>query len=408
MNRTLPAVPHLALAATVIAASLALAACSDPPAPAAIVKPVFVTTVTETLSSQTRAFTAVVHARVETDLGFRTGGKVVDRLVEVGDAVKTGQALARLDAADHQLAVSAAADQVQAAAVDAQQAASDEARFRRLLADGAVGSADHERQQARADAAAARLEQARRQLDLARNRAGYTTLLAPYAGVITALRFERGQVVAEGQPVLSLARDGEREIVAELPEEWVGRVRALDATATPWNDTPSSLPLALRELSPVASAQGRTFRVRYAATPQSRARVAALPLGSTMQLKLSGPSTGPAAAVLPVTALVKGSGSAGVWVVNDKGSGLVFAPVKVVSIDDASVRVSGVTVGSRVVSAGAQKLDAGTTVRAIERAPETAPVAVARSSPQGNAAPPQVSLSPPGGGPGPARPWGRQ
>ncbi|TMG96717.1 MAG: HlyD family efflux transporter periplasmic adaptor subunit [Betaproteobacteria bacterium] len=86
-----------------------------------------------------------------------------------------------------------------------------------MLADGSVGSADHERQKARADAAAARLEQARRQLDLARNREGYTTLVAPYAGVVTALRFERGQVVAEGQPVLSLARDGEREIVADLP-----------------------------------------------------------------------------------------------------------------------------------------------------------------------------------------------
>lgn len=408
MNRTLPAASHLALAAAVIAASLGLAACSDPPAPAAIVKPVFVTTVTEALPSQTRSFTAVVHARVETDLGFRTGGKVVDRLVEVGDTVKTGQALARLDAADHQLAVSAAADQVQAAAVDAQQAASDEGRFRRLLADGSVGGADHERQQARAEAAAARLDQARRQLDLARNRAGYTTLVAPYAGVITALRFERGQVVAEGQPVLSLARDGEREIVAELPEAWVGLVRALSATATPWSDARSSFRLVLRELSPVASAQGRTFRVRYAAAQQARARVAALPLGSTMQLNLSGPSTGPAAAVLPVTALVKAGGSAGVWVVNDKGSGLAFAPVKVVSIDDASVRVSGLTVGSRVVSVGAQKLDAGTTVRAIERASDTAAAAVANSSPLGSAAPPQVSLPPSVGGPGPARPWRRQ
>jgi len=377
VNKTFPTVlSHLAMAA----ASVLLAACTDPPAPAAVVKPVFVTTVTEAVSSQTRSFTSVVRARVETDLGFRTGGKVVDRLVEVGDVVKAGQALARLDPADYQLAVGAAADQVQAASVDAQQAASDEARLRRLLADGSVGSADHERQKARADAAAARLEQARRQLDLARNREGYTTLVAPYAGVITALRFERGQVVAEGQPVLSLAREGEREIVADLPEEWVGRVRTLAATATPWQDTKSSLRLVLRELSPMASAQGRTFRVRYAAAPESRAQVAALPLGSTMQLNLSGQSAGPAAAVLPVTALVKASGPAGVWVLDGKGSGLVFAPVQVVSTDDASVRVTGLTVGSRVVSVGAQKLDAGTAVRAIERAPEAAPTAVAKSS----------------------------
>ena len=362
-------------------AGVLLAACSGPPAPAAVVKPVFVTTVTEAASSQTRSFTSVVRARVETDLGFRTGGKVVDRLVEVGDVVKAGQALARLDPADYQLAVSAAADQVQAASVDAQQAASDEARLGRLLADGSVGSADHERQKARADAAAARLQQARRQLDLARNREGYATLVAPYAGVVTALRFERGQVVAEGQPVLSLARDGEREIVADLPEEWVGQARTLVATATPWHDPKSPLRLVLRELSPLASTQGRTFHVRYAAAAESRAQVAALPLGSTMQLNLSRqPSSGPAAAVLPVTALVKASGSAGVWVLDAKGSGLVFKPVQVVDMDDASVHVTGLAAGSRVVSVGAQKLDAGITVRAIERAPEAEPARVAKSS----------------------------
>ncbi len=381
MNRTFFTVSLLAIAA----ASVLMTACSDPPAPAAKVKPVFVTTVTEAMSSQalsqTRSFTSVVRARVETDLGFRTAGKVVDRLVEVGEVVKAGQALARLDPADYQLAVSAAAEQVQAASVDAQQSASDEARLRRLLADGSVGSADHERQKARADAAAARLEQARRQLDLARNRQGYATLVAPYAGVITALRFERGQVVTEGQPVLSLARDGEREIVADLPEEWVGRVRTLAATAAPWQDPKSSLRLVLRELSPVASAQGRTFRVRYAAAPESLAQVAALPLGSTMELNLSARSDGPAATVLPVTALVKASGSAGVWVLDGKGSGLVFKAVEVVNMDDATVRVTGLAAGARVVSVGAQKLDAGMTVRAIGRAPEDGLARVAKNNP---------------------------
>lgn len=364
-----------------MAASLLLAACGDTPAPAAAVKPVFVTTVTAGHSAQTRVFTAVVRARVETDLGFRTGGKVVERLVEVGDAVQAGQALARLDPADYRLAAGAAGDQVQAASAEAQQAASDEARLRRLLADGSVGAADHERQKARADAAAARLDQARRQLEVARNREGYATLVAPYAGVVTALRFERGQVVAEGQPVVSLARAGEREIVADLPEEWVSRVRSLTATATPWNDAEPPAPLVLREVSPLASTQGRTFRVRYAAAPQSRMRIADLPLGSTVQLNLSAPpSAGPAAAVLPVTALVKTSGAAGVWVLNEKGTGVAFAPVQVVGADDASVRVTGLAAGSRVVSVGAQKLDAGMAVRAIDRTAETAPAPAAKSN----------------------------
>lgn len=371
---------HLSFSLASVAASLVLAGCSEAPAPRAAVKPVFVTTVAPTASAQTRTFTSVVRARVESELGFRTGGKVVERLVEVGDSVKAGQVLARLDPADYQLAVGAASDQVEAAAVDARQAASDEARFRRLLADGSVGAADHERQKARADAAAARLGQAQRQLELARNRAAYATLVAPYAGVVTALRFERGQVVAEGQAVVSLARAGDGEIVAELPEDWVGRARSLGATAAPWNDPNARVRLVLRELSPQASAQGRTYRARYAAAADSRAQVAALPLGSTVQLTLSGAQTGPAAAVLPVSALVKGSGAAGVWALDAKGSGLVFTPVQVVSIDDATVHVTGLSAGTRVVSVGAQKLDAGITVRPIERTPDPATASVAKSS----------------------------
>lgn len=366
MNRTFSALSLSTLAC----AGLLAAGCSQPTLPAAVAKPVFVTTVKPAALAHTRSFTSVVRARVESELAFRTGGKAQTRQVELGQRVQAGQVLARLDAADHQLAVRAAADQVQAATVDAQQAAADEARLRRLLADGSAATADHERQKARADAAAARLDQARRQWDLARNREGYAALVAPFAGVVTALRFERGQVVAEGQPVLTLAQEGENEVVVDLPEEWVGGARSLQALAAPWAAPQARLPLVLRELSPQASAQGRTFRARYAAVPASRAQLSALPLGSTVQLTLSAPPAGPATVALPVSALLKGSGAAGVWTLNAQGSGLAFTPVKVVAIDDTAVHVTGLAPGSRVVSVGAQKLDAGSIVRAIERSPD--------------------------------------
>lgn len=376
MNTTLST---LTLAGMAVA-SLLLTACSEPAPPPAAVRPVFVTTVQPAAAALSRSFTSVVRSRVEGELAFRTGGKVVERLVDVGDRVKAGQVLARLDPADQQLAVKAAADRVQATAVDAQQAASDEARLRRLLADGSVGAADHERQKARADAATARLDQARRQLDLARNREAHATLVAPSAGVVTTVRFEPGQVVAEGQPVITWAKEGEHEVMVDLPEDWVGRARSVAASAAPWHDPQARLRLVLRELSPQAQAQGRTYRARYAAAPEARAQVSALPLGSTVQLTLSAPPSGPATAVLPVSAVVKGSGSEGVWVLDTKGSGLVFTPVKVVAIDEASVRVTGLAAGLRVVSVGAQKLDAGLVVRAIERGAGAGPANLAKSS----------------------------
>jgi membrane fusion protein, multidrug efflux system len=353
-----------------------LAACSEPPAPTVTVRPVYVSTVQPAAAAEVRSFTASVRARVETDLAFRTGGKVVQRFVDVGTRVQAGQMLVQLDPADYALAVQAADDQVRAAQVDAEQAAADEARFRRLAAEGSAGSADHERQKARADVAAARLDQARRQRALARNRDAYATLVAPYPGVVTAVRAELGQVVAEGQPVLSVARDGEREIVADIPEDWVDRVRTATAHASGGAAGPSpvNLPLRLRELSPLASPPGRTFRARFAATAASRDALTRLPLGSTAALQLASSVAGERGVLIPVSALVKASGPAGVWTLNAAGAGLVLTPVQVLSADAATLRVTGLAVGQRVVSVGAQKLDAGLAVRAVER-PAAAPVA---------------------------------
>jgi RND family efflux transporter MFP subunit len=361
-----------------------LAACSDPRvATAPEPKAVYVTTVKRTAQSDTRVLTATVRARVETELAFRAPGKVTRRLVDVGDSVKAGQPLAHLDAADYQLGVNAAQAQVLAAKADAEQAAADEARLRRLAADGSVGAADHERQKARADAAAARLDQAQRQWALARNRSDYTVLVAPYAGVVTALRIEAGQVVAEGQTVASLARQDDREFVVDLPEGMTADVRSLNATARPWQGAVQPIALKLRELSPVAGAQGRTFRARFAATGAGRGPANQLALGSTALVSLQGAST--PGLRLPASAIVKTNEAAGVWVVDAIAGSLKFQPVQVTASEADHVRVTGLSDGLLVVSVGGQKLEASMKVRPLERSddevtmPVPMPMAVARS-----------------------------
>jgi RND family efflux transporter MFP subunit len=284
--------------------------------------------------------------------------------------VRAGQPLARLDDSDVLLGAQAAEDQVRAARVDAEQAATDASRFGRLAAEGSVGGADRERQQARADAAAARLDQAQRQMAMARNRLSYTTLQAPYDAVVTALLAEQGQVVAEGQPVLVLAREGQREVVADIPEDWVDRVRGAEATAiasAPDGDSAPAVPVRLRELSPAANAQGRTFRARFAAMPGAADAMRRWPLGSTARLQLALRDSADRGVRVPVSALVKGNGPAGVWVIGATGNSLVFQPVEVLGIEESALRVSGLEPGQRVVSVGAQKLDAGMTVRPVER-----------------------------------------
>ncbi|KFN40952.1 MAG: hypothetical protein JU82_00100, partial [Sulfuricurvum sp. MLSB] len=216
------------------------------------------------------------------------------------------------------------------------------------------------------DAAKTRVEQALRQLELAKNRHSYATLLAPYDGVVTAMRMEVGQVVAEGQSVISLAKEGEREVVVDLPEDMVSKAKQYSAKAQSWSDPKTPVSLHLRELSPIASAQGKTFRARYAPTAESSTIMNGISLGSTAQLQLSLPSSDEGVNV-PLSALIKTNNTPGVWAVNSTGNTLSFVKVSVLNHGTDSVRVRGLNEGARIVTVGAQKLDASMKIRPIER-----------------------------------------
>lgn len=338
-----------------------LTACSPAAEKAPPIPAVYVTPVHNDQGDDVRILSGAVRPRIESDLAFRAGGKVTARLVDIGQAVRAGQPLARIDATDYQLAADAAAEQLRAAQVDATQAASDAARFKRLLIDGSVGAADHERQQARSDAAAARLVQAERQLEALRNRAGYAVLTAPFDGVVTGLQIEVGQMVAEGQPVMVLAKPGELEVLVDVPETLAAGLREKVAQAR-IEGVPDLVKLKLRELAPSASPQSRTFRVRYtiASTPPG------LRMGVTAHVQLAGKDATPSAP-LPSSALLTTHKTPSVWLVNDKAGTLTRQAVTLLSQSTDQVRVTGLPDGVLVVSAGAQKLDAGMRVQAVKR-----------------------------------------
>lgn len=355
----------------------ALSACTPAPPTPPVVPAVYVTPVRNDTGVVQRRLSGSVRPRVETDLGFRTGGKVTARLVELGQRVRAGQPLAQLDPADLQLALQAAAEQQRAAEVDAVQAASDAARFQRLLADGSVGAADAERQQARAEAAAARLAQARQQAGLARNRAGYAVLTAPFDGVVTAVRFESGQLVNESQPVLSLARPGELEVVVDVPESLVAGLKDWQAGLVLAMEGSAPVPLKLRELAPAANAVTRTTSARFALATAAPAN--ALRMGMTAEVLLQQPGRGQGAD-LPATALLVSAAGMGegptVWLVDAKTGALQRQSVQLLSQSTDRVRLGGLPEGAWVVTVGAQKLDAGLTVQPVQR-----PLAVGGASP---------------------------
>ena len=349
-----------------LSGSLLLTACSQPEEPKPLVQPVLVVTAHSASASSDRVFPATIQARHESELSFRTGGKVIARLVNVGDAVRAGQALARLDESDNALSASAAADTVNALKAEASQAAADAARAKRLRADGSVSAADDERLSAQAESLKAKLQQAQRQAGVAHNRLGYATLVAPYDGVVTASHFEAGQVVIEGQAILAVARDGEPEVVADLPEQLLEQARNDDVSATLWAHPETRLKLRLRELSPIASAGARTYRARYSIGDAKALPASTLALGMTAELSLRS-KTPSSSTWLPAGAVWKTDGKTSVWLVDPAAGKLAAQPVQVQAYTAEAVQVAGLKDGSLVAAAGVQKLDPTMKVRAVSR-----------------------------------------
>jgi RND family efflux transporter MFP subunit len=214
-----------------LGALLVVAGCDAKTAPMTNVaktseRPVHVQRVAFEPVTSAREFVGIIRARYETDLGFRVAGKITARLVNVGDRVRAGDVVARLDAQDLRLPVQNAEAELAAATSSLEQASVDYDRYTTLRARGYAASADVDRRKTAKDEAEGRLERARRALDLARNQLAYSDLKADADGVITATMAEAGQVVSVGQAVARLAHRGEKEAVVALPETWLSEARS--------------------------------------------------------------------------------------------------------------------------------------------------------------------------------------
>jgi multidrug efflux pump subunit AcrA (membrane-fusion protein) len=149
--------------------------------------------------------TGEIHAHDETTLSFRTGGRILTRSVDIGDRVTAGQLLATLDNTTGQNQLDSAAADYEGAKASAQVAALNVSRMQKLMPTGAIARTQLD--SARADwlVARARLKSSEAAWRNARESLGWTRLIAPQAGVITAVSASAGQVVSDGQSVLTLA-----------------------------------------------------------------------------------------------------------------------------------------------------------------------------------------------------------
>jgi len=351
-----------ALRAAVLAplAAATLLACSKPAPPPADVRPVRVTTLAVDSAGERLEFSGDVRPRYESQLGFRVGGKIVERKVDVGATVKRGDVLMRLDPQDLRLAETQARATLRAAETERDLARADYKRHVDLRAQNFVSQAVLDTKQSALKAAQANVDAARAGLRGQANQSNYTNLAADADGVVTAIEAEVGQVVQPGSPVVRVARTVEKEVVIGIPEDKVGRLRAAsDVTVRLWANEAVAIPGKIREVSPVADPATRTYTVKVAIPESAEVR-----LGMTATVELATGGNGAAGLRLPLTALVQQKGASAVWIVENGAVKLV--PVQVVGQVRNDVLVTGqVAAGQNVVTAGVNLLKNGQKVRIL-------------------------------------------
>lgn len=332
---------------------LVLASCSRPVEKVEEIRPVRAMVVAAGTGKTIIELAGEIQPRYESQLGFRVGGKLIARKVEVGTLVKRGQVLMQLDPLDLQLAQSQAKAAVSATESTLALAKADLDRYRELRQKNFVSQALLDAKEAAYKSAIASHEQANAGLKVQANQSSYSTLYADADGVITAVQAEVGQVVAAGTPVVKLARTAEKEVRVSIPEDQIEVLRQVtDLAVKTWANSNVAISGRLRELSPIADPATRTYTAKISlprAGPEIR-------LGMTATVQFAAPAL--PGIHLPMTALVNSKEGTAVWVVE---SGVVkLVPVQVASATGTDVLIAqGLSAGQSVVTAGVNQLRPG-------------------------------------------------
>jgi multidrug efflux system membrane fusion protein len=328
------------------------------------IRPARVMTIEYRDTTRSLVLAGTVVPRIESTLGFRVAGKIVKRAVDVGAIVQAGQLIAELDPADYRLAVDNARAALASAESDFIRARADHERYLALRGTVAFMSQTMDTRQAAAATAQARVEQARSQLSSAENNLAYTALRADADGVVTAVQAEVGQVMAQGQGVVRVARTEELEILVGVPEQRLGAARAANqASFELWSDAGHHYAARLRELSPSADPATRTYPARFSVIE----RPAFIGLGMTATLSFDRPDVQHVAEV-PLSAIFQHGTQPAVWVVDRDSGTIELRPVTIARWrDDTAAISSGVKDGEMIATAGVHKLEAGQKVRPLQQ-----------------------------------------
>ncbi len=348
--------------ALLIAVASSLAACNEQteiaePAP----RPVRTVTLEKSEAGAPVSFTGRIEALDEAALGFRISGRMIERAANVGDQVKPGQLLGRLDPANEMNALRAAKANLASAEAKLVQVTNHFERQQTLLGQGWTTRANFDQAEREMKTAQAQVEAAEAQLEAARDQVSFTELKADAEGVVTAVGAESGEVIQAGQMIVRLAREGGRDAVFDVPAQLLRSAPSdpvIDVRLA--DDASVTASGRVREVSPQADPVTRTFQVKVGlATPPEALRLGAT-VNGTLQMEAV------PMIEIPASALTKFNGQPAVWIVDPNTLTVSTRNVDIFRFDPATVTVSqGLDTGDIVVSAGVQALRPGQKVRLL-------------------------------------------
>jgi len=260
-SNRVPSVMSLALLGAV---GLGVAGCTEEKAEVKeVIRPVKVVEIAKAGDTRTLDYSGSVRARTEMNLGFRVNGKITERLVDIGERVKPGDILARMDSTDYELAVKTAEANLTAAEKAVETADLVNRRAEQLFDKNVAPKSQVEQASLSHDQAISTRDAAVSALDQAKNQVSYTELKADHNGIVTTINADVGQVVGSGTPVVTVAVDGEKEVQIAVPENDIAQFKpGKTVKAGFWADSKLVLDGTVREVSGSADQQSRTFAVR--------------------------------------------------------------------------------------------------------------------------------------------------
>jgi multidrug efflux system membrane fusion protein len=309
-------------------------------------------------SGQNANYSGEIRGRYETQLAFQVGGKITKRNVDLGSRVSTGDVLMEIDSKDIQQTVNISSAQVSSAESQLQLAQTNLERYRTLLEQGAISRAQLDQYQNAYEVALAAVRQSSAQFTQGTNQLGYSTLVADSDGIISNISAEAGQVVSAGQAVVTLVKEGEREVEINVPENRVDELRKAEHIQVQFWALPNvTAEGSIREISPIADKVSRTYKVRiHLINPPS-----GINLGMTANVTVA-QTGGQQATYIPLSAVYQTGDTPNVWVITNET--VTLRPIKVGAFGDNKVQVlEGLQDGDVIVTAGVQKLHEGQKVR---------------------------------------------